>query len=72
MAAAAQLSFIVPDMDCGGCIASITAAVNQIDAHASVTADLETKHVTIGSTVAAQTIAAAIADAGYTVKSAGS
>jgi copper chaperone CopZ len=66
------MKFTVPDMDCAGCVASITAAVKRIDAHASVAADLETKHVTIGSTVAAHAIAAAIADAGYTVKSAGS
>jgi copper chaperone len=67
MAAAAPLKFTVSDMDCAGCIASITAAVTRIDAHASVTADLETKDVVVASTLPAHEIAAAIEDAGYTV-----
>jgi copper chaperone CopZ len=71
MAASVPLKFTVPDMDCAGCVASITAAVKRIDAHASVTADLETKHVVVGSALAAHEISTAIEDAGYTVKPAG-
>ncbi len=69
MAASAPLSFFVQDMDCAGCVASITNAVKRIDAHASVAADIETKHVVVvGGTVNAHAIAVAIEDAGYTVK----
>eukprot|EP01037_Dinobryon_pediforme_P010811 gene10811-10890_t len=35
--------FTIPDMDCEGCIASITKAVHRIDANAIVHADLTTK-----------------------------
>lgn len=66
----ANSTFIVPDMDCQGCVASITAAVRRIDGKASVTADLDTKHVVIGSDARAQEIAAAIEDSGFTVKAA--
>lgn len=67
MAEPHALQFTVPDMDCEGCIASITAAVKRIDAKASVTADLETKYVIIDSTIAAPELTAAIENAGYTV-----
>jgi copper chaperone len=63
-----QLQFTVPDMDCEGCVSSITAAVKRIDAGASVAADLKTKLVVVGSAVDGQEIAAAIEDAGYTVE----
>lgn len=68
MAEAAALQFIVPDMDCQGCVSSITDAVHKLDAAASVTADLQTKHVAVGSTMAAARIAQAIEGAGFTVK----
>ena len=68
MTQSTQLRFTVPDMDCGGCISSITAAVQRVDASASVTADLKTKFVVVGSLVEGSKIAAAIENAGYTVK----
>jgi copper chaperone CopZ len=68
MAQSTPLQFTVPDMDCESCISSITTAVKRIDADASVTADLATKHVVIGSDVEAHEIAAAIEDAGFTVQ----
>jgi copper chaperone len=63
-----QLQITIPDMDCAGCVSSITAAVKRIDAHATVAANLETKHVTIDSTNAAAELTAAIENAGYTVE----
>ncbi len=69
MAQSTPLQFIVPDMDCEGCVSSITNAVQKLDADASVTADLESKQVVIGSTVEAHEIATAIEGAGFTVKS---
>jgi copper chaperone len=70
MAESTPLQFTVPDMDCEGCVLSITAAVKRLDADASVTADLATKHVVIGSGVEAHEIAGAIEGAGFTVKTA--
>ncbi len=68
MARTPQLQFSVPDMDCQGCVSSITAAVKRLDAEASVAADLETKLVAIGSNAAAPELAAAIEKAGFTVQ----
>jgi copper chaperone len=68
MTQSTKLQFTVPDMDCDGCVSSITAAVQRIDAGATVAADLETKFVVVGTVVEGNKIAAAIEDAGYTVK----
>jgi len=68
MAEPTALQITVPDMDCQGCVASITAAVKRIDAHASVAADLQTKHVSIDSRIAAHELTAAIENAGFKVE----
>jgi copper chaperone len=58
--------FNVPDMDCSACVRAITAAVHQLDATASVAADLASKHVSIDTDSTAD-FGKAIADAGFTV-----
>jgi copper chaperone len=58
--------YTVPDMDCGGCVASITRAIKTLDDAATVQADLNTKHVEIVSRLSAETIRSAIEDAGFT------
>jgi len=60
------LSFVVPDMSCGHCVAAITKAVKTVDPEASVEIDLATHHVTVNSTDEHAKIDAAIRDAGYT------
>ncbi len=70
MAQSTPLQFSVPDMDCQGCVSSITNAIKQLDADAEIYADLETKLVVIGSTVQAHEAAEAIEGAGFTVKAA--
>jgi copper chaperone len=62
--------FTIPDMDCDGCVASITRAVQKLDAAASVKADLATKLVEIASVVPAAQLQSAIDAAGYTVQAA--
>jgi copper chaperone len=59
--------FTIPDMTCEGCVASVTRAVRALDATARVAADLESHTVEVDSPIAAETLAAAIADAGFTV-----
>jgi len=59
--------FAIPDMTCKGCVASVTRAVQQVDPTAQVAADLESHTVQIESRSAAEALAAAIADAGFTV-----
>ena len=42
-----MLTYIINDMTCGHCVSSITKAVQAIEPHAKVTADLANKRVTI-------------------------
>lgn len=60
--------FTVPDMTCGGCIASITKAVQRLDPAATISADLATNRVDITSTQPEAALAAAIDDAGFTAQ----
>lgn len=62
--------FTVPDMTCGGCVASITRAVQRLDPAATVSADLATHLVEIASAQPAAALAAAIDDAGFTAQAA--
>ena len=59
--------FTIPDMDCQGCVGSITRAVQQQDPAADVQADLDTHVVQIRSTLDDQRLADVIDAAGYTV-----
>ena len=65
------LQFNVPDLHCQSCIRSITAALHQVDAKAEVSANLESKRVTVSGTGSAAAFAAAIEDAGFTAQAAG-
>ena len=60
-------TFQVDDMTCGHCVSSITKAVKGVDPSASVSIDLATHRVDIGSTQADPAkLSAAIKEAGYT------
>ena len=63
--------FAIPDMTCEGCVSSVTRAVQAVDPAASVTADLASHTVEIESRCADKALAAAIAEAGFTVRPAG-
>ncbi len=60
--------FTVPDMDCGGCVRSITEAIHKVDPAAKVEADLGTKLVKIGGAAEAAVYAKAIEGAGFDVE----
>lgn len=60
--------FRVPDMHCDGCVRSLTGAARDIDAQATVQADLQSKLVTVTTTAPAETVAEAFRDAGFTVE----
>lgn len=61
------LQLTIPDMACGNCATAIQQAVLQVDATATVTANLETKAVEISTQAEAAAIEAAIQAAGYTI-----
>jgi copper chaperone len=54
-------------MSCQHCVKAITQAVQDVDQNASVKVELSGGHVSVESTAARDTLAAAIEDAGYTV-----
>lgn len=55
----------VPDMSCGHCIKTIEGAVKDLDAAASIRADLNGKTVTVESRAPAKDISRALDAAGY-------
>jgi len=59
------MDFQIPDMSCGHCAGVITQTVQQLDAHATVIIDLPTHRVTVQTTQDRQTVAQALAEAGY-------
>jgi len=60
-------TFEVQDMTCGGCAASVTRAVQRLDAAAKVEVDLAAKSVTVVSGRTLDEVRGAIADAGFPV-----
>ena len=59
------MEFSIPDMSCGHCAGVITKAVQQLDADAMISIDLPAKKVTVETVHDRQTVAAALAEAGY-------
>ncbi|HWT72813.1 MAG TPA: cation transporter [Oxalicibacterium sp.] len=57
----------VGEMSCGHCVASVTKAVQAVDAAAKVDVDLAQRQVTVQSTAALDAVSAAIEEAGYPV-----
>jgi Copper chaperone len=60
-----MLTFHVPEMSCGHCVAAIERAVRALDARADVTVDLAARKVTVKTTREAAEIRQAIDEAGY-------
>ncbi|MGD9953969.1 MAG: heavy-metal-associated domain-containing protein [Burkholderiales bacterium] len=58
--------FIVQDMTCGHCVATITEALRALDPDGRCEIDLAGRRVKVASGVSAERIAAAITRAGFT------
>jgi copper chaperone len=61
------IEFVVPDMTCGHCVKTITAAVQAAEPAAKVSIDLPAHRVTVEGADAGRA-RAAIEEAGYEVK----
>ena len=59
------MEFNVPDMSCGHCVGVITKTVQQLDVNAKISVDLPAKKVSVETTQDRQTVADALAEAGY-------
>lgn len=61
-----MIEFKVPDMTCGGCVASVTKALKAADPACEVKVDLASKQVQVDSTKSRDELVAVVADAGFT------
>ena len=59
------MKFIVPDMNCGHCTASVDKALRALDPSAKVDIDLASKTVTVASAKDSSSLQAALSEAGY-------
>lgn len=59
------MQFDIPNMACGGCVDTITQAVQSVDPGADVQADAATRRVTIASGERESQIRTALSEAGY-------
>lgn len=59
------MEFNVPTMSCGHCVGVITKTVQQLDVNAKISVDLPAKKVSVETTQDRQTVADALAEAGY-------
>lgn len=55
----------IPDMHCGGCVASVTRILTALDPAATVTAELDGRIVQLTTTAAADAVLDALDDAGF-------
>ncbi len=63
-----MLEFRVPDIHCDGCIRALTGAVRDLDEHATLQVDMETKQVLVTTIAARQAVADVMSEAGFTVE----
>lgn len=57
--------FHVPDMKCGGCLGSVTRALQSLDPQVRVEADLKTREIEVTSDKTEASLMAALSEAGY-------
>ena len=62
-----MIDFKVQGMTCGGCVRSVTNAIQRVDAGAVVNVDLPSKTVSVNSTADTQQLRQAIEKAGFAV-----
>ena len=60
-----KLQLNVPGISCGGCVSTVTQAIEAVDANAIVQGDPKTKTVLVETELPELAIKAAIAEAGY-------
>ncbi len=61
------MQFQIENMTCGGCVRSVTKAIQSVDPIAQVNADPATHKVDVTTTVPRARLEAALADAGFSV-----
>ena len=62
------MQFQIDSMTCGGCVRSVTKAIQTLDATAQVTADIPAHTVQVQTTATPAAVVAALEEAGYPAK----
>ncbi|WP_430912274.1 heavy-metal-associated domain-containing protein [Methylobacterium sp. sgz302541] len=62
-----MLRLKVPNMTCGGCARSVTAALTRVDPYARIETEPAVREVRIETSVSASVIRTALAEAGFPV-----
>ncbi len=70
MAQSTPLQFVVPGMATDDSVTDISQAIKAVDPKASITADLKSKRIVIGSCMESHEVAGAIEKAGFKVEAA--
>lgn len=60
-----MLQMTIPSMSCGHCVKSITETVKQLDANALVSADTDSKQVSVDSSAPDAAVILALTEAGF-------
>ena len=60
-----MMKFILPDMSCGHCVATVTETVKSLDPSAEVKVDLASKAVSVETTAPRAEVAKRLEEAGY-------
>ncbi|WP_240790272.1 heavy-metal-associated domain-containing protein [Rhodobacter sp. SY28-1] len=60
-----MLNLHIPNMNCGGCARSVTAAVRSVDAEAKVEPDLPARTIAVDTKLPEVTVREALAEAGF-------
>ena len=59
------MEFLVPRLNCGGCVRGVTRAVKSVDPDAEVVCDLQTQIVSVATKSGPEPIFASLAEVGY-------
>jgi copper chaperone len=59
------MQFHIENMTCGGCVRSVTKAIQELDPAAQISADTSTRRIDVQTTIPRATVASALADAGF-------
>ena len=59
------MQFHIENMSCGGCVRSVTKAIQSVDPIAEVSADLSTRTIDVVTTAPREKLEIVLADVGY-------
>ena len=60
-----MLEFHVPDMTCGGCVAAITKALQNVDSQARIETNLDTHQLRVATAASEGAVRKTLVDAGF-------